>query len=349
MEEFGLKYHHINTIEAEQGRLKGDIVKNQQSYNDIKGAMDSIMKVAVERREDVIPPVEVVESDISSSTANTTIDVADLKDVEETAMRKELMSKFLSSVAEGQVNEDTLKEIQSLNDKLEQNKKITDELLVNFNTLNCALKDLKNGLNNIKQYLKIENLLFHNFFLPPGYKNMSSLQFSHFMSQQINYLLPQLDYPLSWEHISTAHPLRTKRKNSNVIVVRFCNRFMRDEIFAKRHFISKKGCAITEHLTEDNLNVLKKAKSIFGFNNVSTTNCNVFVNVNGVQRFVKSTEHVNELFESIHVTDQTVSDINKAIHSSSTRALRSGPSYAQRGKGYRCDTTCVNISQPIRK
>ena len=170
MEEFGLKYHHINTIEAEQGRLKGDIVKNQQSYNDIKGAMDSIMKVAVERREDVIPPVEVVESDISSSTANTTIDVADLKDVEETAMRKELMSKFLSSVAEGQVNEDTLKEIQSLNDKLEQNKKITDELLVNFNTLNCALKDLKNDLNNIKQYLKIENLLFHNFFLPPGYK-----------------------------------------------------------------------------------------------------------------------------------------------------------------------------------
>ena len=51
MEEFGLKYHHINTIEAEQGRLKGDIVKNQQSYNDIKGAMDSIPNEGSSRKK----------------------------------------------------------------------------------------------------------------------------------------------------------------------------------------------------------------------------------------------------------------------------------------------------------
>ena len=299
MEEFGLRCSAAaSSIEAKQSKLKEDLARNDESYASIKSSLNSIVAAAVNSKASKEDQAQDSDSDDNSSTCT----VIDRRDVHQEITKEDekyiTMQKFLSLVSEGKIHDDVMNEIYLLNGKLEVTKKEADDLHAKFSVLQSDLNEIKREINSIKQYIKIENLLFHNFYLPPGYKHMSSLQFSYFMAQQINYLIPQLDYPVSWEHISTAHPLKTKRKKSNVIVVRFCNRNIRDEIFAKRHFISKKGCGITEHLTENNLEVFKKAKSIFGFNNVSTMNCNVFVNVNGVQRIVRSIEHVNELFES---------------------------------------------------
>ena len=309
MEAFGLKYHNAAAnIETQQAKLKQDIYRNEQSYHSIKGSLDSIIMAAASapvRNDDNVSEAS------SASTSSTVIENAPVNNNSnesevpvDPAKDDYIMKRFLSAVAKGQVHEKALQEVFDLNNKLETTKRTTDDLLVKFNSLSNDLKEIKREINKIKQYIKIENLLFHNFYLPPGYKNWSSLQFSYFMAQQINYLIPQLDYPLTWEHISTAHPLKTKRKGSNVIVVRFCNRNMRNEIYEKRHFITKRGCAITEHLTEENLNVLKKAKSLFGFNNVCSVNCNVVVAVKGDHKYVKSIEEVNELFETIHAVDQ---------------------------------------------
>ena len=351
MEDFGLHYHNAKTvsIETKQAILKDRLDKNNQSYASIQGSLNSI--IIAEARQRVVSngkdvPSDDVEdvSDDDSSTASTVIDASELHvknemeavDVNPT---KEDMERFLTLVSEGKVHKDTLEKVHGLNEKLEETKKSTDELQIKYSKLDSEVKEIKRALHNISQYIKLENLLFHNFYLPPNYKQMSSLQFSYFMAQQINYHIPQLDFPVTLNHISTAHPLKTKRKNSNVIIVRFSNRNMRDEIFSKKHFISKRGCAITEHLTEENLNIFKKAKSVFGYKNVSTINCYVHVNVNGVRRFVKSIEHVNELLESIHADNKSVHnnnfshDTNHTYTNSSNRAGQPRAPYSQRGRG----------------
>ena len=331
MEEFGIKYHNRITasVEAEQARLKERLDKNDQSCASIQDSLNAI--ITAEARHNASIDKVIVSDDDDEAF----IDATDINAVENNPTEED-KTRFLTLVSEGKVQNDILKEVHGLNKRLEETKKINDDLLINLNKLDNILKEIKKDIINIKQYLKIENLLFHNFYLPPNYKQMSSLQFSYFMAQQINYLIPQLDCPLTMDHISTAHPLKTKRKNSNVIVVRFSNRFMRDEIFSKKHFISKRY-AVTEHLTEENLNIFKKAKSVFGYNNVSTVNCNVFVNVNGVRRFVKSIEHVNELLESIHADDQSVHNTftnnTNPKNNRYTDAGRPAASHSQRGHG----------------
>ena len=305
MEEFGLRHSASATasLQAKQAELKDSLSRNDESYASIKSSLTSIITAAANSK------VLDERCDSSSDDNSSICTVIDREDIPEHSNEKDeciTMKKFLLLVSQGKIHEDVLNKIHVLNVELEETKKVSDDLRAQFSVLGNELKEIKRNINNIKQYLKLENLLFHNFYLPPGYKHMSSLEFSYFMAQQINHLIPQLDYPVSWEHISTAHPLKTKRKTSNVIVVRFCNRNIRDEIFAKRHFISKKGCGITEHLTEINLEVFKKAKSLFGFDNVSTLNCNVFVMINGVRKFVRSSEHVIELFESINAVDRNI-------------------------------------------
>ena len=59
-------------------------------------------------------------------------------------------------------------------------------------------------------------------------------------------------------HISGTHPLKTK---SNVII----------------HLLSQRKVAITEHLTEDNLAVLYRAKVIFEIDYYCTVKCKIFV------------------------------------------------------------------------
>ena len=331
MEEFGLNCHGTTAVlEAEQIKLKKVAAKNVQTYHSIQGSLKSIIyaeakanqQVPNEDAVDTIDDIADIDDDSSSTSSEVTVianedvldkeELVDYEDEKSEEIDEKIMQTFLSLVSQGKVHKDILKTIHDLNDKLEEAKKVSDDVQQKLIALDTALKDIKREIANIKQYLKIDNLLLHNFQLPDGYIHMSSLQFSLFIAQQINFLLPELAVPLSWVHISTAHPLKTKRKGANVIVVRFSNRNMRDEIFAKKNFITKWGCAITEHLTEDNLDILKKARSLFGFNNVCTENCNIFVNVNGVPKYVKSLEHVNELFESIHAVDPR--DVNNNTH-----------------------------------
>ena len=150
--------------------------------------------------------------------------------------------------------------------------------------LDTALKELKNELNNLKQYIKLDNLLFHNLRLPYNYKYMSSLQFSYFIADVINRLITQLATPVTWQNISDVHPLRTKLNKSSVIIVRFCNRNIRHEIYSKRALLKRSGISITEHLTDSNLAVLKKAQELFGFRSVNTENCQVVVDVQGKKK-----------------------------------------------------------------
>ena len=310
MEDFGMRCHTSATdtavLEAEQVKIKEALAKNDLSYLSIQGSLNSILQAHAEatQQSSNIEVAELLLKHDESSSTSTVIAAQQVEMHEETSVDSVdpvLMQRFLSSVSKGEIHDDTIKEVYKLNEQLEEVKKESDDLKTKLVILDNALNEIKKDIANIKQYLKRDNLLFHKCKLPNGYKNMSSLQFCVYMVKQINFLLPHLDYPLRLEHISTAHPLKTKRKGGNVIVVRFCNRFMRDQIFAQKDFISNKTCAITEHLTEENLNLYKKVKSLFGFDNTYTEKCSVFVNVNGVSKFVRSYEHAIELFDSVNV------------------------------------------------
>ena len=89
-------------------------------------------------------------------------------------------------------------------------------------------------------------------------------------------------------------------------------------IYDNRCYLTRRGLAITEHLTESNLNILKKAKELFGFHNAHADRCNIMVDVNGKSNKVNTIIDVYELFETITINDSldssnTTSPSNQAI------------------------------------
>lgn len=206
------------------------------------------------------------------------------------------LNNLLSLLSKGKVvlSEEVIQQLNGINIQLKALSEASSTLQDRWSALESAITTLKKETNEIKQYIKFDNLLLHKF--PRPNTELSSLEFSHFIAQQLNYFIPQLSVPVLWHHISDAHPLQTKSKKSNVIIVRFCNRNVRHEVYSKRNFL--RGMSITEHLTEDNLKILYRAKELFGFNNVETVKCKVVVNCNGKFSKVNSVQDVNELFEA---------------------------------------------------
>ena len=125
---------------------------------------------------------------------------------------------------------------------------------------------------------------------------MSSLEFSKYVAKQLNTLLPNLPIPVAWHHISTAHYLPTKSKKSVVVVVRFCNRNVKDMIYANRNFISN-GLLITEHLIDENKAICNEARELFGpYGLVYSESCKIYVDIDGKSNRVRSVDDVHKLY-----------------------------------------------------
>ena len=308
-------------IEAEQIKLQNDITKNNKACEIVKGALESVISAALSVPVENDDDSESISSNESSCSKSTTlianVSLESVKEIhtdddENTDPESEFatstpktialedipgLGKLLHQISQKElkISADTLEHLKVLNNRIDEIQKTSSELQERCSNLNFIIKELSKELNNIKQYIKLDNLLFHKFDLPS--QELSSLQFSQFMAQQINYYLPQLSVPVSWHHISDAHPLRTKSRKSNVIIVRFCNRNIRHEIYSKRELLRKPGAAITEHLSEDNLKILYRAKECFGAHNVSTDKCKVVSYVNDKYVKFNSIDDVNEKFE----------------------------------------------------
>ena len=203
-----------------------------------------------------------------------------------------------------------------------------------MNQHDVEIKRLKEDLEETKQYIKMNNLLFFNFKLPTG--NLTSLQYSEYMADQINKLLPNLAQPVSWQHIDDAHRLRTRNINSNVIIVRFCNRNIRHEIYSQRASLPE-GMYITEHLTQENRKVLNRAHKLFGYDNVYTQKCNIYIRIyNQSDAYVKTVRDVNNLFHSL--TNPPSYSVPPHAH----YAKRSKPTYAAATKRWHVSKHYMN-------
>ena len=273
---------------AEQTKLRGDIFKNTNTCNSLENALTSILHTALSRHENDI------ESDNESIT--------DSLDMDRTMLAEDIpgVNKLISLISKGKVKVDNqmLEDLQKLDKMVKDTKQELSKLADNLVTLDSAVKELSKFVKETKQYIQSENLLFHNFYQPQS-KSLSSLQYSCFMANQINHFLgPHLPVPVSPLHISTAHRYRTKLNKSNVIIVRFAHRHMKEAIFARKHLLEGMNMSITEHLIPEKLATLKRARQLFGYKNADTDNCKVFVTINGVYKFVDNIEQVNELFEA---------------------------------------------------
>ena len=298
----------LKSVIAEQRNLSHDIIVNNKQNSDLKKFVGNLITAAVTSND------EKASSKSSNSSSNVTVKTtksvesvqAILDDSINVDEKIPSIEDFIAMTTEGKINitDEFLKELYDANSRIDA---VTEEglkLQQRWSELDTLIKDIKkdiinikSDINAIKQYFKIDNLLLHNFRIP--YNKLSSLEFCIYVAHQINNLLPHLPIPVSVHDISTAHPLPTKARKSNVVVVRFSNRHIKDLIYESRHLVGY-GVSITEHLTDHTINVVKKAEELFGRYNVHTESCKVFVKCNDKINLIKSIEDVHKLYANYY-------------------------------------------------
>ena len=294
----------INSVIAEQRNLRQDIDANNKERCELKRYVASLISVAEKHADVADASISDTSSTISTLIKTTkSVDSIHHIDLSSDEERKSLTAdEFATMSADGRISvtDELLKELYVANTRIDANIKVGTELQERWSELESTVTGIKKDLekfikelNDLKQYFKIDNLLFHNFRLPFG--TLSSREFVGYMVRQINILLPNLPVTVHANHISTAHPLSTKAKKSNVVVVRFCNRHIKDMIYEARDSVGY-GVSITEHLTDHTQGIVKKAESLFGRRNVYTESTKVFVNCNGKCIRIFSKDEANKVF-----------------------------------------------------
>ena len=307
-----------NSINLKQARLQEDLKVNKKACQEVQNAVQSIVLAAINSRkysDESEDDSELTVIDCSRDDDTMSLDSIKAISTDEECIQSNEeriqsseeveedipgLNKLLKLLSQGkiQLSEEIMKQLNDLSTKTEANTKTSIDLQERGDQLKRTVEELGKKIESTDQYIKFDNLLLHKFPKPPT--KLSSLQFSFYIADLINHFLPYLPVPVHWSHISDAHQLKTKSNRSNVIIVRFCNRNIRHMIFDNRFHLTQRGLAITEHLTEGNLEILKKAKELFGFHNVFTEKCNVIIDANGKSRKMNTLIDVYELFESIY-------------------------------------------------
>ena len=317
----------LNSVIAQQNKLRQDINENNKERDELKNYVANLVSAAV------VTNAEKTSKFSSSNSIGSSVDtfktiksVESIQDIPESNQDDPTIPSiedFVAMSAEGKLNitDELLKELYTANSRIDAVNEVSTKLQKRWceidSTIEAIKRDIKNiinAINNIKQYFKVDNLLLHRFLLPYT-KNLSSFEFSNYVANQINNLIPNLPIRVSVHHISTAHPLPTKSKKSNVVVVRFANRYIKDMIYKYRHLVGH-GVSITEHLTDYSISIVKKAEELFGRHNVHTENCKIFVNCNGRFNLVNSVDEAHKLYVKFceHIGNNNLSLIEPSTH-----------------------------------
>ena len=157
-----------------------------------------------------------------------------------------------------------------------------------------TLSSLTDMYEELSQYMRRNNLLFHGLRLPgPKVKGYA---FIREILRQINTLLRhKLDQPLTWEDIDIAHPLPTSKNKKSCVIVRFVRRFTALEVFKVKRWLKGTGVTITEHLTKKNLELLDKSRAATDFRRAWSVQGKVFIIHNKVKIHIKSEAHLMSL------------------------------------------------------
>ena len=201
------------------------------------------------------------------------------------------ISKSVQNILQAQklsIASDDLNRLNELSNKYAQLTEQSTLLQNKCHELTDTISKIHKDLEILKQYIKLDNLLFHNFPLPE--ENLTRISFHKWVAYHINRLLPQLEEPVSWLHIKAAHPLKTVKASSKVVIVRFNQRGIRDNIYFNKKNLQGSGVSVTEHLLPSNLKLLNQARDAYGFKNAWTNECQIFALIKGSRTLIKSAD-----------------------------------------------------------
>ena len=254
------------TPNSEVARLqleKDSLSSNQQK---ILGALQT-----TEKRFDGV--ASQLNSVIDRVANQNKIDIAVTDDAPDAQSLSENLTKVLQSEVLT-VSDHDLSSLKELSDNILLIQGELGSYRDKWSDLNTKVTQYDKDLQELKQYIKLNNLLFHKF--PRPNQKFSRISYIKWIAYTINGMLPMLEEPVSWYHIDAAHPLKTKKGTKDVIIVRFNHRVIRDTIFDNKRFLKKHNVSVTEHLTDANKELLDGAREILGFRNVWTHSCRVF-------------------------------------------------------------------------
>ena len=256
------------TITSSQIQLFNAINDSDNRYQKISSQLSAVLKRVASKNE-----ISLNSNDGNADTLS--------EDLEKVLQAEDLT-----------INADDLSSLQQLATHvqgIEEEKKTNHS---NWMKLQEQVTSYNMDLQDLKQYIKIDNLLFHNFPRPP--KHFSRISYLKWVAHTINSMLPMLEEPLHWCHIT--HVFKTKRNLSHVIIVRFNHRGMRDDIFDNKRHLKDHNVSLTEHLTDMNINLLNAARDIVGFKNAWTKNCRVFCLIGNKKMPVSTISNLEVLF-----------------------------------------------------
>ena len=162
-----------------------------------------------------------------------------------------------------------------------------------WTTLEASVKQVKKEIAGLKQYSRINSLLFHGIKIPKG---LQGYDFALYMCDIINELLGNhLRFRLELWHIEFGHVLPTKSQKKSVVIIKFKSRFMKYDIYDNRAKLKGTGVSVTEHLIPENLDLLSKTREVIGFTNVWTSQTKILANLEGEIIHVKDSRDIEEL------------------------------------------------------
>ena len=135
-------------------------------------------------------------------------------------------------------------------------------------------------INKDRQYSFNEDLLIYDLGDVPLDKY--DYDFIVYIVDKLNFLLPNLTRKITVDDVNDAHPL--SNKENPVVIIQFNKRWLKNMIMTQRKSLRQKQIRISDHLTENNLELLKKAKAIVGNYYAFSIKCKLFACVPGDKR-----------------------------------------------------------------
>ena len=140
------------------------------------------------------------------------------------------------------------------------------------------IKQIRTKSEGNDQYPRKNNLLLDNFRLPywARRKDCDGFALACYVAHWLNKFLPMLSTPITPHNIDITHPLMNNSKGQTRLIIRFLNRHVRHNVFANREALLQHGISVSEHLTQENLALQRKAEAIVGESNVWSHDCKLF-------------------------------------------------------------------------
>jgi len=153
------------------------------------------------------------------------------------------------------------------------------------------LETYEDKLDELEQYSRSNCLVVH------GTNIKTSKNYHSYVDAVISVLndkLP-LSYDICPKDIDILHPLPPNKKGQIPVIIKFIQRSIRNEVYAKKSSLVKTGITITESLTKRRLDLLKYAQAKLGFRNCWTSKGNIYCSIDGIKHSINNFHDIKAL------------------------------------------------------